>query len=310
MNELQLNQKSSGIELMEKFKSQIAEMLTKTTNIIVVDKPTADGASSQLAQLAKLVKEIDTKRAEIKKPVLEAAKEIDDTAKSLSEPIAQRIAEMKGKLKDYNDKVLKEIEVAQKKAEQERLEKARLNEAKNAESLKLLNALKSKGDAIMTEKDQKKIYDMRASLTSYNPPPESFGIYHAEAIQVKQDLITIATQRIKELINPANPVNTVNAEKIQEEAKQKQLIFEKEREIQNAKAKSDEEAKQKQEIAKLNASAPSNTRTTWVWEISDENLIPREFLQVNNSMITQAVRNGVRSIPGITIKQETTIISK
>jgi len=49
-----------------------------------------------------------------------------------------------------------------------------------------------------------------------------------------------------------------------------------------------------------------NTQTVkrWTYQIEDVTLIPRDYLMINTSLIGQAIREGVRTIPGIKIYQE------
>lgn len=51
-------------------------------------------------------------------------------------------------------------------------------------------------------------------------------------------------------------------------------------------------------------------RKDWKWEIIDPNLVTREYLQVDQVLVTKAVRAGVRSIPGIRIFEKETIINR
>lgn len=60
-------------------------------------------------------------------------------------------------------------------------------------------------------------------------------------------------------------------------------------------------------------SAPSasfsakGTTKRWVFEIKDDKQIPREYLQVNETLIRGAINQGVREIPGVRIYQEESI---
>ena len=46
----------------------------------------------------------------------------------------------------------------------------------------------------------------------------------------------------------------------------------------------------------------------WTYEIEDDTKIPRDYLTVNGPAITQAVRAGVRDIPGVKIYQKETAV--
>lgn len=39
----------------------------------------------------------------------------------------------------------------------------------------------------------------------------------------------------------------------------------------------------------------------WVWELENEQLVPREYLSLNEKKIESAIKNGVRNIPGIKV---------
>ena len=47
----------------------------------------------------------------------------------------------------------------------------------------------------------------------------------------------------------------------------------------------------------------------WVWELENEQLIPREYLSLDEKKIESAIKNGVRNIPGIKVfeKEEISI---
>jgi flagellar biosynthesis GTPase FlhF len=52
------------------------------------------------------------------------------------------------------------------------------------------------------------------------------------------------------------------------------------------------------------ASGTASTRMVWGFEIIDSSEIPRNFLKVDESAIRDAVRSGVREIPGVKIEQK------
>jgi len=48
----------------------------------------------------------------------------------------------------------------------------------------------------------------------------------------------------------------------------------------------------------------TSVRKTWVYEVTDEAQVPREYLIIDEGVITLAIRDGVREIPGIRIYQQ------
>lgn len=70
------------------------------------------------------------------------------------------------------------------------------------------------------------------------------------------------------------------------------------------------ETKQKQQAAMLVVTAPEKPKgmtTIWKYEITDENAIPREYCIPSPGKLTDAVRDGIREIPGVRIYQESKI---
>lgn len=73
------------------------------------------------------------------------------------------------------------------------------------------------------------------------------------------------------------------------------------------------EAKQTQAIAerpkvKVNTEfGQVSSQKRWTWRITDESKVPREYLCIDNAKVSNAVRNGERSISGIEIFQDTQI---
>lgn len=51
----------------------------------------------------------------------------------------------------------------------------------------------------------------------------------------------------------------------------------------------------------------SSARTVWKWRLTDKDQVPREYLTVDNVLVNEAVRNGVRELPGIEIYEDVQI---
>ena len=51
----------------------------------------------------------------------------------------------------------------------------------------------------------------------------------------------------------------------------------------------------------------SSARTVWKWKLTDKDQVPREYLTVDRVLINEAVRNGLREIPGIEIYEDVQI---
>jgi hypothetical protein len=48
-------------------------------------------------------------------------------------------------------------------------------------------------------------------------------------------------------------------------------------------------------------------RSVWKWEVEDLSLVPREYLKVDEKLLNEKIRSGVRKIPGIRVFQEKTL---
>lgn len=103
----------------------------------------------------------------------------------------------------------------------------------------------------------------------------------------------------------------------EEEAKARRAS---EAEIEEAKRKAEEEAKKHEIVApqvqapvapKQDSTVRTETGTTayskrpWKHEIVDAKIVPREYCVVSDVLIRNAIRQGVREIPGVKIYQET-----
>lgn len=63
----------------------------------------------------------------------------------------------------------------------------------------------------------------------------------------------------------------------------------------------------KQESQITSDAGSVKTRKTWKFDIVDEGLVPRKYLEVNEKAIREAVRQGIREIPGVNIYEEENI---
>lgn len=90
----------------------------------------------------------------------------------------------------------------------------------------------------------------------------------------------------------AQPAASVQAEVVSGQA-----------EIEKQQSVLDFQAAQK----KLDQDKPKGLRTRWVFEVTDESQVPREFLSINSVAINAAIRDGAREIAGVRIYQEQSV---
>ncbi len=72
------------------------------------------------------------------------------------------------------------------------------------------------------------------------------------------------------------------------------------------------QAQAEQEMREIANMKVSGMQKPWVFKITDEKLVPREFLMVDEKKIREAIRMGARSkhIPGVEIYQEAKVVFK
>lgn len=58
------------------------------------------------------------------------------------------------------------------------------------------------------------------------------------------------------------------------------------------------------EIAEIKAEAPTSLRKAWKYEVTEPMDVPRSYLTVDDAAVKAAIKQGVRSIPGIRIYEE------
>jgi len=126
-------------------------------------------------------------------------------------------------------------------------------------------------------------------------------------------------ETFKQMALPVNAAKTALSDRLMSWRRQEQARIDEER----AKAVREEERRRKiqeahaakghvvkEDITPVAKPIPfsvndtTKTRLTWTYEIEDDTKIPRDYLTVNGPAITQAVRAGVRDIPGVKIFQK------
>jgi len=128
----------------------------------------------------------------------------------------------------------------------------------------------------------------------------------------------------KELVKPLEIAKDILTQKVMDwrdtekqkiQAEQERIRKEEERrrKIQEAHKEKGHEVSEPIVMAKpkpLKETDTTHIRKVWEFEIIEMAKIPHEYLMVNKSFIREAIRNGVRIIPGIRIYQEERMVIK
>jgi hypothetical protein len=153
-----------------------------------------------------------------------------------------------------------------------------------------------------------------------------------KAIEEKRkEMVTPLNERVKEINGAFKAISTALAaandllkRKIlvfrqDEEARRQKLIDEQsaaqaaaEKKAKKAKATGKPEPVYVAPPAPLPLAAIDSTtvRKTWTFEVVDEKSIPRNFMVLNEKMVREQIRNGVREIAGLRIFQQDTVVAR
>ncbi len=257
--------------------STAKELLTEA--LIINSKEDQDWSLRVLKDTAVVVKQIEAKRKELVGPFNDAVKKINGYAKDLSSEVEELIGKGKNAV------------MAFQKAEEEKARQAMIT-ARQGQLAQLGIT-----------------YDANSNMYFLNGEPQ-------------------CSQRELEMLSADMWQSCIDAfvEKIRSKSEQQVAQLEEEKELLEAFGSDDEKAAHSQKIAEaVNlGTAVANGATTlpvnghkvdtvkgttkrWVFEVTDPNAVPREYLEVNETAIRKAVQGGIREIPGVRIYQDTSL---
>lgn len=227
-----------------------------------------------IAKIASQIeKAIEEKRKQLVKPWNDEVGKINDYAKSLNEKLAKGIATIKTAVLTFQNE--------EKKRQQQALVTARQGQLAQL-------GFNYSGDR--NEFTREKI--------------SSISMYQVESLDTE-----MWNRTISHYIDEINKHNAQQAAQLNEE-----------KDLLDAFGSSEEVAAVAEKIQTVTAPvqvapvihngssfAAKGTTKRWVFEIKDDKQIPREYMQVNETLIRGAINQGVREIPGVRIYQEESI---
>ena len=171
----------------------------------------------------------------------------------------------------------------------------------------------------------------RVSITK--PINDSLKVINAKYKPISEhidNLITILNKKIKSFIIAEEQKRKEELEKAlleEEEAKRKiaeaksdcelfgstEELEELEQQKENILAYYDEKIEQQEDNLKVQAKTEFSTTykiKKWTYKVENFDLIPREFLMIDDKLIKSAIRDGKRNIAGLTIFEDITIGSR
>ncbi len=269
--------------------------------VIITDETSREVGTNIIKKANDIVKAIDVRRKELVEPHLTAQREINDAAKLLSSGIEDAIKEAKEKLLNYQ----KEHErLARLKAEEE----ARKLQAEAKRKEAILEEINNISDNInIYIKGAKSIEELKSNYAMVKgalKPKDFFAEFASQAKLVVDLLPIVAKAREQELLT--GEVANVDMTALDVINQSQQQI------VEETKVA---ELSQSSFASKQVAGTTKGIRKTWKFKITDRELIPRDYLSVDDNkvkgfMIANKEELATKSIPGIQFYQEESIVLK
>lgn len=268
-----------------KFDELVADLtvfVSPIKDLVVTDKPSCDKANLTLKELKFWEKKIEEKRKEMVGPLNDQVKRINEYAKTVTAPLATPEIHLKAQLLAYERLLEKERE------EQRRIERE-AQAKREAEARAVIEKQRAEAQALIAKQQAEAAEAARQAkedaeaLAMFAAPNES------EAIKEKAEL------EAKEIAAKAE----AEAARIQAEAHMQAQ-------------KTEFEAKQAHWDASkdIKANKVAGATRRWTFKITDESLLPKEYLIPNEKKIREAMYANVRDIPGVYFFQELSISNR
>lgn len=249
--------KSAAEKQFALLKDQGLQLVSRCSKINITDAITLSMANQVLSEAKELMKAVDKKRSEIKKPFLEMGKLIDSVAGEVIGPIEEALEKGKIKLGEWNKK------------QQEEVERLRKNQ------YQLLQDIKTNLDSKIAKLETvEQCERLTASVNAKWPADSEFGQYLIEANELKANYLTSIANKA-ELIKSKGTKNEQAAIAKVEESKKA---------VEETATAIEE---QKEVVDATPLANTSKTRKVWKFEIVDESKMPRNFLSPDNVKIRE-----------------------
>lgn len=244
-------------------------------------------ATELLARIAKARKDSEAARTFLVKPLNDHVKAINQRFKESTAPLEEADELVRGKVVAF-----REQEERERQAEQARLEAERRDAERAAEEerQRLAAEARAAAEQLAAAKAEREgeLAQQAAALNDDALAAIAFG-------EGDEELRKAAAQEIRRRRDEQEARDAAEAARNAEEAARV-------RELQSKAAVAPVAAAP---VALKSASGSAAQTRRWKGTVTDEQLVPREYLIVDQRLINKAVRDGVREIPGVRIEQET-----
>jgi len=254
------------------FAAVVERIRADAKTVEVSDEQSLKFAVALGGESKRITKAIDTRRKEIIADPSEFIKSVNGLCKSLSDPLAEAEAAVKSKISLYQARIEMErrkAEEAARKAAQELQDKLR-REAEEANR-------KAREEAARRAEEETRTRLAREAEERAKREAES------------------ATQEKERRAREAAQIEAAR-KKAEEEAKAVEI---------EAPVVVPPVVPKAENVARADTGAAAFQRKSWEFEVEDIGNIPREYLLLDEKKVRDAIRMGIRNIPGIRIFETT-----
>lgn len=265
----------ADLRKFNKAEDQVNKAIASLTSIKVVDSPESLASATDIMKKSKQVETlIETKRKELVKPFNDQVKRINDYAKELTGKIPPAIETVKKLVLSYNTK----------------LENDRKTKAAEARKLQLV------GMGFVLENGS---YTYEGIMV-----PEAFLTSLDDASWSNQvQVISASLEKKKQ-----DKIAALNAQKADADFfGDDQEVAAIDQQIRNVAATPAAPVHVPAFGSRSSSGGSSGVKgitRTWVHEVEDLSLVPREYLMIDEAKVKEAIKAGTRIIPGIKIFQK------
>lgn len=276
INDVQVEAIKPDLKKFDVAKQQVSLVVNLLEETVVTKQEDIEPAMENLKVAANVDKAIEAKRKQLVAPWNDGAKAINTYAKELVADLTPAIDNVKKKILDF------------KKAEDERILKERTDRI--SATLEALGFTLNSNDTYILEG----VGAFSKNTIKFITDADFASMVDDYRVKIEE----LKEAKKKELEAQADLVSAFGDEtEIEDLTKQIATL--------------DEPAKYEPTPRPTNgfhtAPAVKGLTKRWTFDITDQNAIPREYLQVNETAIREAIKAGVREIPGLKIYQSESI---
>jgi hypothetical protein len=268
-------QVKADLRKFNKAEDQVNKAVASLSTVLVIQSAETLASATDLMKKAKQVETlIENKRKDLVKPFNDSVKKINDYAKNLTGKIGPAIDRVKKLVLDYNTK----------------LENERKEKAAEARRLQLV------GMGFVLENH---CYSFEGVVI-----PETFPTILDDASWARQmESISATLEKKKQ-----DKLNALQAQKADADFfGDDQQVAAIDQQIRNVATQPVAPVHVPAFGSRPSAGGSSSVKgitKTWVHEVEDINLVPREYLMIDDAKVKAAIKDGIRIIPGIKISQK------